>query len=57
VTPDGRRVVSGSDDRTLKVWDLATRHEVAALNGHAGQVNACAVRSDAGRAARGLGLG
>jgi hypothetical protein len=24
VTPDGQRVVSASDDKTLKVWDLAT---------------------------------
>ncbi len=25
VTPDGRRAVSGSDDATLKVWDLEQR--------------------------------
>ena len=24
ITPDGRRVVSGSRDKTLKVWDLET---------------------------------
>ena len=31
--PDGRRVVSGSDD-TLKVWDVATGECVATLEGH-----------------------
>jgi WD40 repeat protein len=29
VTPDGRRVVSASDDKTLKVWDLASGQAVA----------------------------
>ena len=24
ITPDGRRAVSGSEDRTLRVWDLQT---------------------------------
>ena len=33
--PDGRRVVSASDDKTLKVWDVATGKCVATLNGHA----------------------
>ena len=32
--PDGRRVVSGSDDKTLKVWDVATGKCVATLHGH-----------------------
>ena len=36
--PDGRRVVSGADDKTLKVWDLATRKCVATLKGHSGWV-------------------
>ena len=31
--PDGRRVVSGSDDKTLKVWDVATGECVATLQG------------------------
>ena len=32
--PDGRRVVSASDDRTFKVWDVATGKCVATLKGH-----------------------
>ena len=34
--PDGRRVVSGSRDNTLKVWDVATGECVATLKGHLG---------------------
>ena len=41
--PDGRRVVSGSDDKTLKVWDVATGKCVATLEGHSGIVR-CGVR-------------
>jgi hypothetical protein len=48
VTPDGRRVVSAADDRTLKVWDLATGHAVATLRGHAFGVNACTVTPTGG---------
>ena len=36
--PDGRRVVSGSGDETLKVWDVATGKCVATLKGHSGEV-------------------
>ena len=32
--PDGRRVVSASEDNTLKVWDVATSKCVATLKGH-----------------------
>ena len=31
--PDGRRIVSASDDKTLKVWDVATGECVATLKG------------------------
>ena len=41
--PDGQRVVSGSDDKTLKVWDVATGECVATLRGHSGSVR-CGVR-------------
>jgi hypothetical protein len=49
VTPDGRRVVSASDDQTLKVWDLESGRALATLEGHADWVNACAVTSDGRR--------
>jgi hypothetical protein len=33
-SPDGRRVVTGSKDRTARVWDAATGRELAVLRGH-----------------------
>jgi WD40 repeat protein len=46
VTPDGQQVVSASDDRTLKVWDLASGAELRTLVGHGNAVGAVAVTSD-----------
>ena len=46
VTPDGRHVVSASDDKTLKVWELASGRPVATLRGHTLAVAACAVTPD-----------
>lgn len=31
--PDGRRVVTASDDKTAKVWEVATGREVFTLGG------------------------
>ena len=36
--PDGRRVVSASRDKTLKVWDVETGECVATLEGHSYRV-------------------
>ena len=30
-SPDGRRIVSGSGDKTMKVWDAATGQETLTL--------------------------
>ncbi len=35
-------VVSGSDDQTIRIWDLDTMKEIALLSGHSGTVRRCA---------------
>ena len=49
VTPDGRRLVSGSHDRTLKLWDLDSGNCLHTFEGHADWVLACAVTPDGRR--------
>ncbi len=35
---DGQRLATGSTDRTIRIWDLATGQEILTLKGHAGIV-------------------
>ena len=53
VTPDGTRVVSGSMDTTLKVWDLASGRLLATLAGHTDWIHAVAVTPDGTRVVSG----
>ena len=46
VTPDGKTVVSGSNDETLKVWDPETGQCRATFKGHASSVTDMAVTPD-----------
>jgi len=46
VSPDGRRAVSASHDKTLKVWDLETGRELRTLEGHSSSVMGVAVSPD-----------
>jgi WD40 repeat protein len=46
VSPDGRFIVSGSDDRTVKVWELESGRLLRSLEGHADRVWAVAVSPD-----------
>lgn len=47
VSPDGKVLMSASDDQTIKLWDLATGRVFRTVKGHAGGVR-CAVFSPDG---------
>ena len=46
---DGSRIVTGSDDRTARIWDSATGKEIAVLRGHDAQVDSAAFSPDGSR--------
>jgi WD40 repeat protein len=49
VSPDGSWAASGSDDMTVKIWNLETGEYRATLIGHTGEVNCVAIRPDGKR--------
>jgi hypothetical protein len=46
IAPDGRTALSGSHDKTLKLWDLATGSAIRTLTGHTDSVNSVAIAPD-----------
>ncbi|OHB85779.1 MAG: hypothetical protein A2V98_11205 [Planctomycetes bacterium RBG_16_64_12] len=46
---DGRLLLTGSDDNTVRVWDVATRTPLKTLRGHAGQVCSTVLAPDGQR--------
>ncbi|GHO77048.1 hypothetical protein KSD_48190 [Ktedonobacter sp. SOSP1-85] len=46
VSSDGKWIVSASEDRTLKVWDVLTGAERCTLHGHTDSVTGCAISPD-----------
>jgi WD40 repeat protein len=48
-SPDGKRIVTASDDNTARLWDAGNGHLLATLTGHAGAVNSAVFSPDGGR--------
>ncbi len=49
MTADGARIVSGSWDNTVRVWDAATGETLRVLKGHEDRVSSVAVTADGAR--------
>ncbi|MFO0889428.1 MAG: WD40 repeat domain-containing protein [Isosphaeraceae bacterium] len=49
ISPDGRRLATGGDDRLIKLWDTATFDEIFTLRGHQSGVIALAFSPDGRR--------
>ena len=52
-SPNGKWIVTGSADRTAKIWDAATGRVLRTLSGHGGIIRSVAVSADNRRIATG----
>ncbi len=45
-SPDGQRLITGGDDRTIKVWNALTGERLLTLTGHTSAIRSLVVKSD-----------
>ncbi|MFL5332316.1 MAG: WD40 repeat domain-containing protein, partial [Geminicoccaceae bacterium] len=57
VSPDGKSLLSGGEDRTVRLWDLKTGKELRRFEGHGDKVRAVAFSADGKQAVSGTILG
>jgi len=56
-SPDGSRIVSGSNDGTIRIWDAETFEEILVLRGHESYVHSVCFSPDGALLASGSGDG
>jgi len=52
-SPDGKMILSGSEDGTVKIWDASSAAEIRTLEGHTGEITCCLYSPDGRRIASG----
>jgi WD40 repeat protein len=51
--PDGKHLVSGSDDKTVRLWNIESGDQIAVLRGHSAWVSSVAFSPDGNHIASG----
>ena len=53
ISPDGSKIVTGSDDKTAKIWNVADGSLIATLSGHTAEITSVAISSDGSKVVTG----
>ena len=46
ISSDNKLIISGSEDKSIKIWDIESGKEIKKLNGHSECVYSVAISSD-----------